>query len=98
MNDAEAKLAAFWREDRPSAPDWAFRLAVLERRARRQFHLTSAWIVAGGLLAVLLVALLVPSLPVWTPSQTTLAALPLLSAVATGACLMWCFVRSRQTF
>ena len=29
MSEAEAKLAAFWREDRPRVPDAAFRLAVL---------------------------------------------------------------------
>jgi hypothetical protein len=98
MTDAEAKLAAFWREDRPSAPDAAFRLAVMERRAHRRFRAATACIVVIGVCAAMLIALIVPSLPVWTPSQTTLAALPLLSAVATGACLLWVFARSRQTF
>lgn len=98
MNDAEARLAAFWRADRPSAPDAVFRLAVLERRARRRFHVAVAWVSASGASVVAATALLVPSLPVWTPSQATLAALPLLSVVATCACMMWAFLRGRESF
>jgi type VI protein secretion system component VasF len=98
MNDAESKLAAFWRADRPSAPDAVFRLAVMERRARRRFHVATAWIVATGVCAIALVGLLVPSLPVWTPSQTALATLPLLSIVGAGSCVTWAFLRGRQAF
>ena len=96
MNDAEAKLAAFWRSDRPRMPDAVFRLAVMERRARRRFYAATAWIAAIGLCTAGLIALLVPSLPVWTPSQATPAALPLLSIVATCACMTWVFMRSRM--
>lgn len=98
MNDNDAKLAAFWRADRPSVPDAVFRLAVLERHAQRRFHVAVAWVSAAGAAAFAATALLVPSLPVWTPSQTALATLPFLSVVTTGVCVMWVFVRGRESF
>ena len=98
MSDAEAKLAAFWREDRPKASDAAFRLAVLERRARQRFHLYTAWIVAGGVLAAGCVAAIAPNLAALGASEPMPGTVPLLSVVVTGACMVLAYTRSRQTF
>jgi type VI protein secretion system component VasF len=98
MNDAEAKLAAFWRAERPSVPDAAFRLTVMERRAHQRFRVATAWIVVIGLCALGLIALLIPSLPVWKPSQTTLASFESVSVLATIAFVAWVFGRGRQAF
>jgi hypothetical protein len=95
MNDTEAKLAAFWRMERPRAQDAAFRVAVMERRVRQRLRAATAWIAIAGVFAVALIVFLVPLLPVWTPSPTTLAALPFLSVLGTCACLMWVFMRGR---
>lgn len=89
MNDAEAKLAAFWRAERPPTPDAMFRLAVMERRARRRFHTGVAWIVAAGLFAAVMIALLVPAIPAWTPSHVILASLPAVSVFTAGLLLFF---------
>jgi hypothetical protein len=89
MRDAEAKLAAFWRADRPSVPDAMFRIGVLEQRARRRFHISVAWIAVAGLFAAAVIVMLVPALPVWTPSHTVLAALPFLSVITASILLFF---------
>jgi hypothetical protein len=98
MSDAEAKLAAFFREDRPKTSDAAFRLAVLERRARRQFYRTTGWIAAGGVLALGCVAAISPHIPAANISPPMTGTVPLLSVVVTGACVLLAFTRTRQTF
>jgi TRAP-type C4-dicarboxylate transport system permease small subunit len=98
MSDAEAKLAAFFREYRPRASDAAFRLAVLERRAQQRFYRYTGWIVAGGVLAVGCVAAMSPDLSAWTASQPISGAIPALSVVMTGACMLLAYTRIRQTF
>jgi hypothetical protein len=98
MSDAEAKLAAFWREDFPKVSDTAFRLAVLERRARRRFYLYTGWIVAGGVLAAGCVAVVAPYLPTLAAPQPVSGMIPFLSVVVTGACMLLAFTRTRQTF
>jgi hypothetical protein len=98
MSDAEAKLAAFFREDRPRSSDAAFRLAVLERRARHRFHVFTAWVVAGGALAVGCVAAISPNLTALNLSQPLSGAAPLLSVLVTGACMTLAYIRTRQSF
>lgn len=98
MSDAEAKLAAFFREDRPKAPDAKFRLAVLERRARRQFRLYLGVVMAGGALAIGCIVTMVPHLPAWTVAQPVSGAIPFVSVVVTGASLLLAFARTHQTF
>jgi hypothetical protein len=98
MSDAEAKLAAFWREDRPKTSDAAFRLAVLERRARRRFYLYTGWVVAGGVLVASGFAAIAPDLSAWTMSQPLSETIPVLSVVVTGACMLLAYTRIRQTF
>jgi hypothetical protein len=98
MSDAEAKLAAFWRENRPKPSDATFRLAVLERRARRRFYFYTGWVAAGGALAAGGVAAMSPALSSWTVSQPASGTMPLLSVVITGACMLLAFARTRQTF
>ena len=98
MSNAEAKLAAFFREDRPKVSDAAFRLAVLERRARRRFHLYTAWIVAGGVVAAGCVMTLAPHLSAWTASQPVSGTIPFVSVAVTGASLLLAFARARRSF
>jgi hypothetical protein len=98
MNEAEAKLGAFWREDRPKASDAAFRLAVLERRARRRFYLYTGWVVAGGVLAAGCTVTMTPNLSPWSAFQPAAGTIPFLSVVVTGACMLLAFTRTRQTF
>ncbi len=98
MSEAEAKLAAFWREDRPRVPDAAFRLAVLERRARRRFYLYSGSVVAGGMLAAGCMAAIAPELSALSVSPPLPGAVPLASMVVTGACMLLAYTRSRQVF
>ena len=98
MSDAESKLTAFWREDRPKGSDAAFRLAVLERRARRRFYLYTGWVAAGGALAAGCVAAIAPDLSAWTVSQPVAETIPVLSVVVTGACMLLAFARTRQIF
>lgn len=98
MSDADAKLAAFWREDRPKASDAAFRVAVLERRARLRFYRTTGWISASGVLAVGCVAATSPHIPVGNVSQPMMGMVPLLSVMVTGACMLLAYTRSRQSF
>ena len=98
MSDAEAKLAAFWRQDRPPVSDAAFRLAVLERRARRRFNRTTGWIAACGVLALGVVGAVSPHMPAANISQSMAGMVPVLSVVVTGACVLLAFTRARQSF
>ena len=98
MSDAEAKLAAFFREGRPRSQDAAFRLAVLERRALQRFYRYTGWVAGGGVLAVGCVAAMSPDLSAWTASQPLPGTIPLVSVVATGACMLRAFSRMPQTF
>jgi hypothetical protein len=98
MSDAEAKLAAFWREDRPKVSDAAFRLAVLERRARRRFYRQTGWVAVGGVFAAGCLAIIVPELPALSASQPMPGAIPFVSVVITGACALLAYTRTRQTF
>ncbi len=98
MSDADAKLAAFWREDRPKISDAAFRLAVLERRARRRFYRHTGWVAAGGAFVTACLAMIVPDLPAFSPSQPMPGAIPFVSVVVTGACILLAYTRTRRTF
>ena len=98
MSDADAKLAAFFREDRPKFSDAAFRLAVLERRARRRFYLYMAWIGAAGISVAGCLVAMSPNLSELSASQATPGTIPLVSVVVTGACVLLAFARTRQTF
>lgn len=98
MSDAEAKLAAFFREERPKLSDAAFRLAVLERRARRQFYVYTGWVVAGGIFAAGCVASIAPNLSGLNTAPMMSGAIPILSVIVTGACMLLAYTRIRQTF
>ncbi|HTT96821.1 MAG TPA: hypothetical protein VMF58_02140 [Rhizomicrobium sp.] len=98
MSDTETKLAAFFRAERPKASDAAFRLAVLERRARRQFYRYTGGVVAGGVFAAGCVAALAPDLSALTASQPLPGAIPFVCVIVTGACMALAYARSRQTF
>jgi len=95
MSDAEAKLAAFWREDRPKVSDAAFRLAVLERRARQRFYRHMGWVAAGGVFAAGCLALIAPAL---SASQPVPEAIRFVSVAFTGVCILLAYTRTRQTF
>ena len=98
MSDAEAKLAAFWREDRPKASDAPFRLAVLERRSRQRFYRQTGWVAAGGAFVTACVAMIAPDLPALSVSQAMTDTIPFVSVVITGACILLAYARTRQTF
>lgn len=98
MSDAETRLAAFFREERPKASDAVFRLAVLERRAQRRFYLYTGWVIAGGALAAGCVMAVSPHIPAANISHPITGMVPLLSVVVTGACVLLAFGRARQTF
>ena len=98
MSDAEAKLAAFWREDRPKASDVAFRLAVLERRARAvSMSIRDGWLQAAYSWRDVWLRLRRTFRPS-SVSQPMPGAIPVLSVVLTGACMLLAYMRSRQTF
>ena len=98
MSDAEAKLAAFWREGRPKVSDATFRLAVLEGRARRRFYRRTGWVAAGGVFAAACLAMIMPDLTDLSASQPVSGTLPFVSVVVTAACILLAYTRTRQTF
>ena len=59
-NDAETRLAGFWREDGLADHDSAFALAVMHRLARRRFQANLAWLGGVTLLATLVLGALAP--------------------------------------
>lgn len=62
MSTQDERLAALLRADRPAARDGAFRVAVLERAARRRLWRRLALVLAAGGLATAGVALISPQL------------------------------------
>jgi phosphate/sulfate permease len=82
MTDAETRLVARLKQDRPASADAAFRIAVLERIVQRRFETRIA---AAGVLAALLTAagwMLGSSLIGVAESLTASGVLPVLGIAA----------------
>jgi len=84
MSDADAKLAAFWRESARKCPTLRFRLAVLERRARRRFYLHTSWVAAAAWFVTACLAMIAPDLPALSVSQPMPGAVAIVSVVVTA--------------
>lgn len=100
MTDPEARLdaglPALLGEDLPPGRDPAFRLAVLERLARRDARRRLAAVLAAGVAATGLVAALSPGLTAQLPVLAGSGLLSALGLAVAAAATLWGLGRMRR--
>jgi|GEM_PF-7106308 len=94
MSEADARLTALLRQDDPPARDPGFRLAVLERLARRRLQRRMAAVVGVGVAAIAVLVLARPDLGPALAGVNAAAAAPLLGLGAAVLAMIWALGRA----
>jgi len=94
MSDVEQRLAEALRRLRPAPRDPAFRVAVLQRRARQRFRARAGWLLTAG---AGLTGLGIVAEPALTPLRLAgVSVFPIALLAGSAAVTGWCLSRMRR--
>ena len=96
MSPADQRLAALLREGDPPVRDPAFRLAVLERQARRDLQRRMAMVLGAGAAATALLAAASPSLTTAVTASAPSGTLPAAALALALLSMVWGLKQMRR--